>query len=376
MKIGIDARLIDTAGVRRYLEGLISNLYKADKKNEYFIYFSKPEQLTRYPLDHPNLNKVLIPADAYSLKEQGYLPYRIKKDCLDLFHVTYDFCVPLLQPCKVVVTIHDLYVTPQDSKYFRSFMTKNYGRWMTHHSVMSSTQIITISNFIKRKLLRVFPKAAAKASVIHHGVDQKFGKIENPVLVQAVKRKYKLPDDYILYMGSFKPKKNLLRLIEAFDSLPDLLKQKYPLILAGKPGYQYNAVQELVIKKKLQNYVKFIGFVPDEEIVPLYNGATLFVFPSMHEGFGFPLLEALACGLPTVSSSAASMPEIAEEAALFADPLSVEEISQSILKILSDPLLRKKMSSQGIKQAHKFSWDRTVEQTVEVYEKCIKSEYQ
>ena len=237
MKIGIDARLINTAGVRRYLEGIMSYLPELDGDNQYFIYFPTQEHIDRYCLDMANVKQIVLPADCYGLREQWSLPSRIIVDGLDIFHATYDFCIPIIQPCKLVVTIHDAYITPDDGQYFRSYLTKLYGQLMTRYAVKTAAQLITISEFVKKKLLQVCPQNAGKITVIPNGVESEFRQMDDSQVIGRLKRKYHLPPHYILYLGSFKLKKNLPRLIEAFTALPQKIQQEYPLVLAGKPTY-------------------------------------------------------------------------------------------------------------------------------------------
>lgn len=190
------------------------------------------------------------------------------------------------------------------------------------------------------------------------------------VNITKVLKKYKINQPYILYVGSFDARKNLLGLLNAFSKLRQHLPA-WKLVIVGARKWKSTPVFEVVQRLQLEEYVHFTGFVEEADLPALYNGADLFVFPSLYEGFGLPVLEAMACGIPVVTSNTSSLPEVAGDAALLVDPMDVEAIAAAMQQVLSDPGLAAELRRRGLEQASKFSWERTARETLAVYEKVL-----
>ncbi|MEK7851993.1 MAG: glycosyltransferase family 1 protein, partial [Deltaproteobacteria bacterium] len=187
-----------------------------------------------------------------------------------------------------------------------------------------------------------------------------------------VRRKYSIPDSYILYVGTIQPRKNIGTLVKAYSKLVKAKGVTHKLVITGRKGWLYAPLFELIKSEGLEQNVIFTGFVPDEELPYIYNGADLFVYLSLFEGFGIPPLEAMVCGVPVICSDATSLPEVVGDAGILVDPMDQEGVEKAILNVLISPSLRREMQEQGFLQAGKFSWERTARETLEVYREVVQ----
>jgi glycosyltransferase involved in cell wall biosynthesis len=269
---------------------------------------------------------------------------------------------------KKIVTVYDLvpFIYPklhpnQTLWSYRLFFKKILNK---------SDMIITISQNSKKDLMRLFKINENKIKVIQLAVSEEF-RILDDEQKKSAKQNNPL-GKFILFVGTLEPRKNIPGLLRAFYQL----KKKgfeHKLVIVGKKGWKYEDIFRTIKKLNLKKEVIFLGYVPQEEIINLYNAADLFVFPSLYEGFGLPPLEAMACGCPVVVSNTSSMPEVCGNAALYVNPYNVPEIAQAMERVLTDTKLKKDMIKKGLKQAKKFSWEKNARETLEVYEElCDK----
>jgi glycosyltransferase involved in cell wall biosynthesis len=275
--------------------------------------------------------------------------------------------LPLICPDKCVVTIHDLgYLAFPDAHPWRD---RQYLHWSTGWSARRATLVLADSSATRDDLVRHYQIDPAKIRVIHLGRDPRLAPVSDPNRVAAVRQRYDLADRYLLHVGTVQPRKNLKRLIAAFASVaghPGLADTQ--LVLTGKLGWLYGDLLPEVARHGLAGRVRFTGYVADEDLAPLLSGATAFVFPSLYEGFGFPVLEAQSCGVPVMTSNNSSLPEIAGDAALFVDPLDVDEIAAAIVRLASEPDLRSELSRKGLENAQRFSWEKCATETLAALE--------
>jgi glycosyltransferase involved in cell wall biosynthesis len=246
-------------------------------------------------------------------------------------------------------------------RYFR-FFTGAAARW--------ADALTFVSQSAQRDFLKFFPNPAPSCTVVHLGKGPQFRPDINPDEVEQVVRKYGLRRPYVLYIGTIEPRKNLVRLVEAFSTLT----QTHPtctLAIAGMKGWLYESLFDLVITLGLENRVVFTGFVSEENKPYLIRGAEVFAYVSLYEGFGIPVLEALACGTPTLTSDISSIPEITGNSALLVNPSSVQEIAAGLERLLGDISLRDELSAKSISQAAHFSWAETAAGTLNVYRKAV-----
>jgi glycosyltransferase involved in cell wall biosynthesis len=208
--------------------------------------------------------------------------------------------------------------------------------------------------------------------VIHNAIDERFWQAPGPEDIERVRERYQLDGRFILYAGNIKPHKNLERLIEAFDSLRrDSQFEDVRLLIIGDEISKYATLRRAVHRHKLHKYVRFFGFVPDETLACLYRLASLFVFPSLYEGFGLPPLEAMASGTPVVTSNVSSLPEVVGDAAVLIDPYEPESIAEAMRRVLADGALRESLRERGFARAREFSWDRSIRRVREIYDEVM-----
>jgi glycosyltransferase involved in cell wall biosynthesis len=265
--------------------------------------------------------------------------------------------LPLIHPLPSVVTIHDL-----GYRYFpeaHPFGQRLYLDWSTRFSARAATRVIADSQATAHDLGRFYNIPADKITVVYPGRDESLTRVD-PASVCA---KYQLPENYLLHVGTLQPRKNLIRLMEAISGQ----RSAVSLVLAGRAGWLSAPIMTLAKARG----VRVLDYVPDEDLAGLYSGAAAFVFPSLYEGFGFPVLEALACGVPVICSNTSSLPEVAGAAAVLVDPLDTHAISAAINRVLADADLRAILIRRGYEQIQKFSWEKAARETLTVLEEAF-----
>jgi glycosyltransferase involved in cell wall biosynthesis len=268
----------------------------------------------------------------------------------------------------LVATIHDLipWMFPQA-------VTRKH-RWvwctMLPRVVRRARRLIVDSQATARDLTDRFPEAADKVRVVYLGVDPRFAPAP-PADVAALRSQLRLPADYMLSVGTLSPRKNLHRLFDAYAILRGQSAEVPPLVVAGKPGWLWEPIMRKVRDLHLEPYVIFCGFVPDRDLPALLTGASIFVLPSLYEGFGLPVLEAMACGTPVLTSNRSSLPEVAGDAALLIDPDHPGAIAEGMRRLLEDTACRKDLAQRGLTQARAFRWEETAQRTLAVYREAF-----
>jgi glycosyltransferase involved in cell wall biosynthesis len=279
--------------------------------------------------------------------------------------------VPLgLVPASKVATIHDVvpYVYPETSTFLDRF---TYRAWLPY-AVQQLDAAITVSQQSKEDIAKYLHFPEEKILVIPEAANTHYRALREEEIQPALERA-SVSRPYILYVGSIEPRKNLVRLLQAYSQLREW-SPKWRLVIVGARNFwKSSPVKEAVEQLGLGEWVRFTGYVPEEDLPALYNGADLFVFPSLYEGFGLPVLEAMACGTPVVTSNSSSLPEVAGEAALLVDPYSVDEIAASMRRVLEDPELAAELRARGLERVGQFSWERTARETIAVYEQVLDS---
>ena len=363
MLIGIDASRAargKRTGTERYSFELIRHLVALDQKNRYRLYFDRPP-FCELRIANCELRVMPFPR----LWTHARLSWEMMHRPPDVLFVPAHV-LPLVHPPRSVVTIHDL-----GYLYFpraHRLLDRLYLDLSTRFNARAAAHIIADSQATKRDLVERYGVEPSKISVIYPGYDEEaFQPLRDREAIEAVKTRYGIAGDYILFVGTIQPRKNLVRLMEAFS----LLKRQaadLQLVIAGKKGWLYEAIFRRVRELGLEGRVVFTGYVAEEDLPALFSGARLFVFPSLYEGFGLPVLEAMACGTPVVCSNASSLPEVAGDAALLFDPLDVEGMAAAMERILSDKRLRAELIERGLKRARGFSWEKCARQTLAVLE--------
>ncbi len=385
MKIGIDCRTIlnpgkgEGAGVGHYTYQLVRHLLKIDKKNTYFLFFDRSVQKRR--LDKFRQKNVLIrffPFRQYGRLLPGDYAYflinaAVAKEELDVFH-SPDFSLPSFYKGLSVVTVHDL------SAYKLSGPFKNGGIKTSFKKVKDvleeADRIIAVSRATMRDIEEIFSIDKKKIKMVYHGLDKRFFTKRGPSEIKRIKKKYKISGDYLLFLGIFEKRKNIIRLIEAYERFRNRLVEKplsdkdfssYQLVLAGGEGAESKNIRKRVQKSKYKKDIIIPGYIASNDLGRLFSGAELFIFPSLYEGFGLPIIEAMAKNVPVITSRTPSLSEVSQDAALLVDPYSVAQIAQAINDILSDKKLNGKLRREGIKRARNFSWYKCAKETLNVY---------
>ncbi len=359
MKIVIDARMYGESGIGRYIRNLISELQIIDKRNEYFILHLQNN--LKY---QSNFHKINADFRWYGVSEQIKLPRILNKIKPDLVHFPH-FNVPIFYRGKYVVTIHDL--IHQHFSMQRSttrgpliYKLKQLGYKKVFKNALSSSQKILVpSNFVKKQLTDNYQIDKEKIIVTPEAVDSKL------FLRSDLARSDLVKTPYIFYVGNAHPHKNVEGLIKAFLKIKEK-KKPLKLILAGHDHYFWQRIK----KEFAEPDIVFAGHITDGELVSYYKNAKCFVMPSLEEGFGIPLLEAMSFGCPVVSSNAGSLPEVGGDGALYFDPANINDMTQKISEVLDDEKLRQDLIKKGLKRVNLFSWKKLAQQTLEVYQKC------
>lgn len=388
MKIGIDCRTIlnpekgEQAGVGYYTYSLVKNLLKIDKKNQYVLFFDWRVKDTA-EFKQKNVEVKHLPFSQY----KKYLPLAyshmlvsavLLSEKLDLFHGPANV-VPITYPGKCVVTIHDLAIYKHPSWFPRGQAFSR--RFLVPKSVKKAKGIIAVSGATKKDLIKKFKAPAGKISVVYEGVTSAVGKSRarsgKNINKEGILKKYKIADKYVLFVGTLDPRKNIPQLLRAFNSLFQKKAKKLEgieLVIAGAKGFQYEEVFEAIKSLKFGYKVRYLNYVPHDDKAALMKNASCFVFPTLYEGFGLPVLEAMSLGVPVITSKISSIPEITGSAAVLVNPESTTEIAAALKKVLGNKKLREKMGQAGQKQAAKFSWEKSAKQTLKVYQAAVKGE--
>ena len=372
MRIAIDLRCLADGrrtGVEEYVTGLLRELFDRDETNEYVLFYNAwrgelPEDFS-WMLEYPNVSvkRFRIPNKILN----GLLWYMQwpKLDILcggaDVFFMPNLNFTAVSNQTKLVLTAHDL----SFEAYPETFSWK---RRIWHLLVnfrglcRRAALIIAVSHSTKQDVVSYYRIPERKVVVTHSGLDKEFVHINrnDPELLR-VKEKYDLPYRYIFFFGTFEPRKNIKAVVQAYEIYRRSLgeKESVPLVLAGSPGWKSDEIFREIEASPFRADIRLLGFIPDEDKHVLYNLATLFVYPSLYEGFGFPPLEAMACGVPTIVSRNSSFPEIVGDSAIMIDPYQPDELYRAMISILSDHAFAEKLSREGIHQAKKYTWNRT-----------------
>lgn len=360
MRLGVDARLLESAGIGRYLKNLINQLQILDKKNDYFIFLLKND-LGKLALKK-NFQEVVANFGWYSMEEQIKYPPLLEKYHLDLVHFPH-FNVPIFYNGSFIVTIHDLI----HQKFNMRSTRHSYLGYKLHHlgyqyvfktAVVKSQRILTVSHYTKSQLINKWRVPEKKIVVTYEGAD------EMVALAKTKLKRPNVPTPYLLYVGSAHPHKNVEGLIEAFKKIK-LSSKNLHLVLVGKKSFFWDGIS------KRYPDVSYISSVDDIELASLYRGASLYVQPSFEEGFGLPLLEAMAIGCPVVSSNAASLPEVGGDAAVYFNPENPQDIVEKIQQVLNNQKLKKELIEKGKARVRDFSFKKMTEKTLETYQEAI-----
>jgi alpha-1,3-rhamnosyl/mannosyltransferase len=368
LTIAIDAREMagQIAGKGRYVVELVKALAEIDSTNSYFLY-SKGPIATDFSL--PKNFKVVRIGGLPGLR-QLWLAIDAKKRGCDVLLSPTGYLPVIFSLIPSIVTIHDLaiFTTPEAKPALKTFLSE---RLLLKTAVRRAKKIMAVSQSTKNDLVKLFQIPADKVTVTPLGYDRNKYNLK-PSGDQAILDQYQLAKDYLLFIGTLEPRKNIEGIIKAYSQLPTELQGRHKLVIAGKKGWYYDSIFQNVESLGLTDSVQFLGRVPDEHLPALYRQAKLFIFPSYYEGFGLPVLEALACGTPVVSSHNSSLPEVVGDCGRLVDPRQPDQISQAIGELLRNQKLYLDLKKGCANQAAHFSWQQTAMLTLETI-KSLKS---
>jgi glycosyltransferase involved in cell wall biosynthesis len=376
MKIGIDGRLWEETGVGRYIRALVRELGEIDKNNKYILWLRKKDfDIVKPPNNNWKIREAEIPW--HTMSEQLFMPGIYSNENVDLIHIPY-FSVPFFTPKPFIVAIHDLTISDfatgkATTKPMPIYTMKRIGyNFILNNAIKQAEKIITVSNTVRNQIINRYKVKPEKVVVTYES-----GEIEKIATNSGrdftiTFRKTDTPKNYLLYVGNAHPHKNLEKLIKAFQ----LVKAEMPemhLVLIGKDDFFYKKLKNWVNQEDLGDRIKFINEVNNTQLVEFYNNASLFVFPSLSEGFGIPGLEAMSLGCPVAVSDIGVFREIYGEAAFYFNQNDERDIGYRLLKyleLLKDKATKEKIVEKGKKQSEKYSWKKMAKETLKIYKNC------
>ncbi len=368
MRIGVDVRVFyhRTAGIGSYTLQLLTALSKIDEENDYLLLQHRRQ--VELLIKSPRFSRATLFTPSHHRFEQWPLSFETALLNLDLIH-SPDFIPPLHNRVPSVITIHDLafllypkFVTADSARY--------YGQ--VEVAVKRANRIIAVSQSTKNDIIRLLGAPEGKIDVIYEAAAPFYQPISRERAQQSLQSAgIHLPDQFILFVGTIEPRKNLTTLIHAYRILKDHYHHDLPLVLVGAPGWLSDDVHKIVEELGLKRDVYFLGKTADEHILALYNLATVLAHPAHYEGFGLPPLEAMACATPVVCSDAGSLPEVVGDAAMLVPPKDVEAWAVALHRIIDDERLQDDLGQKGVARAKTFSWEKAARSTLETYHKAV-----
>lgn len=375
MKIGIDARfaVCKRRGIGNYSLKLILNLAEIDSENQYILYVDRDDVEKVLP-NKPNFCiKKLTPAN-YLFWEQVLLPQQAKKDSLDILHclgntapIKISHRIKLVSSIMDVMYLKDYSELPQSYSLYQK-LGRIYRKIVVPRTIGCLSKVITISGFSKLDIMHHLKALRDEDVVVTYlAANEWFAPCKNESTFERLKKKYNINADFIFTLGATDPRKNTERIIRTFLELKSKCSIPEQLVISGLPNWKSTLFYRMVQNSKYKNDIVFLDFVTEDDLVCLYNYATVFLYPSLYEGFGLPPLEAMSCGAPVITSNSTSIPEIAGDAAILINPHDDDELKDALLVMLRDEKVRSDYIERGFNQVKKFSWRRMAAETLEIY---------
>lgn len=371
MKIGIDGRAAKWyrgTGIGTYTHELIRSLSNTDSINDYSIFMPDCE-LKNTLSDNFKINNVDTDY-SNNFWDEVNVPNILNTSDIQLYHVPQNGvglskCVE----CKKVITLHDIIPLrmPEtvSDRYLRIFNNE------LPKIVQMCDGIITVSEFSKHDISKQFNIPEEKIFVTHLAAENLYTPLSKCESKKAVTKKYDIEEDFILYVGGFSPRKNIVGLIESYSLLPINLRNRYKLVIIGKKGKSYSIYKKRTEELNIDQNVIFTDFVPLEDMPLFYNAAEVLVYPSFYEGFGLPPIEAMACGTPVITSNVTSLKEICQGSAILVNPEDIDMLSENIERVLTNSLLRLTLVRKSLEKSKEFSWNKTALKTINAYNKIL-----
>ena len=378
MRIGIEAQRIfrpEKHGMDMVALELIRNLQVIDKENEYFV-FVRPGADDKVISETANFHIIQIDGGSYPWWEQVLLPRAVKKHRCDLLHCTSN-TAPLFPGAPLMVTLHDIIYLEKmmlfakgGSRYQK--FGNLYRRWVVPPVVRKSRVVVTVSEFERDRISRFFGMDPGKLFAVYNGVSRHFKPLEGTTGLDAIRKKYHLPENYLFFLGNTDPKKNTRGALEAFALYRESSGDDIKLVMPDYPEAALAAMLREMGRPGLREHILLTGYIVNTDLPAIIGMSRLFLYPSLRESFGIPVLEAMACGVPVITSNTSSMPEVAGDAALLADPNDHRGIAALIARLFADPGLRSDLQSKGLQRAALFSWETMARKNLDLYALAVK----
>lgn len=373
MKIGIEAQRIfrpDKHGMDFVILEVLRHLQNRDDGNEYFVFVAPGADRCLQDSEHMHIVELRCPT--YPLWEQWALPRAVRKSGVDLLHCTSN-TAPLHLQIPLLLTLHDIiYLTSPKDKRMSLYQQMGwyYRRWNVPRIIDSCKHVITVSETEHDNILARFPQLKERISMVHNGYSEHFHPLP-PEKVRSVTSKY-LPDEhYLFFLGNTDPRKNTEGVLRAYHEYLNLSERGLKLVITSlKQEYVERMLVDMGIEICAPN-IFYTGYVPGEDLPALYNGAFAFLCPSLKEGFGIPVLEAMACGTPVITSNCSSLPEVAGHQGILVNPNQPEEIGQALIRLEQDDKLYLEQKEYGLERVKLFSWAHTAEKYLRIYSQLL-----
>ncbi|NMM61580.1 glycosyltransferase family 4 protein [Clostridium sp. P21] len=372
MKVGIDARAAKWyrgTGIGTYTYQLINCLNKIDNTNDYLLFTPENSQSTIPLKSNFKLSSISEESEG-SFWDEVNIPNILKNKDIDLYHIPQNGVgLPYDKKCSFIITLHDVipYKMPEtvSHRYLKIFSEQ------IPMIVSKCDGIITVSNHSKKDIVEAFNFPEDKVYVTPLAAEDIYKPLNKALSKNIIKKNYSIDGDFILYVGGFSPRKNIIGLIEGFSKLLNYYKNDIKLVIAGKRGKSYELYKKRAEELNISDKIIFPGFILIDHLPYLYNASKLFVYPSFYEGFGLPPIEAMSCGIPVIGSNSTSVPEVLGNSGLLIDPNNIDELCNSMLKILYDKNLREELILSGLVRSSKLTWEKTAKQTLLAYDKTL-----
>jgi len=370
LRLGINATTLwrdVLGGFNRYTVSLVAGLRQVVPDLEVFVFAGRPiaPEFSRLL----KATEVIRPGLRHVVWEQAWLPSALRRADADLFHAPGNWGLPFRRVCAQVLTIHDVIGRAWTSGECPSLKAR-VKNWVSELiSARRAHRVITVSEHSKQDIVRFLKVPASKIRVIPEAAGPAYRPVEDGAPIERVKARLGILGPYLLYVGAFDRRKNLARLLQGY--VASRARQVVGLVLAGSPAWEYEALKELAGRLGVADRVRFPGFVAEEDLPFLYAGATAFVYPSLYEGFGLQLVEAMACGTPVLAAARASLPEVLGGAGLLFDPESSGDLASKIDEVVFDPKTAVALRVRGLERGREFSWEHTAVMTLAVYREAM-----